>query len=120
MGLELDPDRQVLVTTGATEGIAATLLALVGPGDEVVAFEPYYDSYAAMTALAGARFTAVPRFTTFPGLTRLPRLARRPFRAALLLGTWTAVLTFATRAAGCGGRRCSRCPRSRSWRWASG
>ena len=59
-GLELDPDRQVLVTTGATEGIAATLLALVGPGDEVVAFEPYYDSYAAMTALAGARFTAVP------------------------------------------------------------
>lgn len=59
-GLELDPDRQVLVTTGATEGIAATLLALVGEGDEVVAFEPYYDSYAAMTALTGARFTAVP------------------------------------------------------------
>ncbi|HRO30955.1 MULTISPECIES: aminotransferase class I/II-fold pyridoxal phosphate-dependent enzyme [Micrococcaceae] len=59
-GLELDPDRQVLVTTGATEGIAAALLALVGPGDGVVAFEPYYDSYAAMTALAGARFTAVP------------------------------------------------------------
>jgi N-succinyldiaminopimelate aminotransferase len=59
-GLEVDPDREVLVTTGATEGIAAALLALVGPGDEVVAFEPYYDSYAAMTALAGARFTAVP------------------------------------------------------------
>ncbi|MDI3330508.1 MAG: aminotransferase class I/II-fold pyridoxal phosphate-dependent enzyme [Micrococcus sp.] len=59
-GVDLDPDRQVLVTTGATEGIAAALLALVGPGDQVVAFEPYYDSYAAMTALAGARFTAVP------------------------------------------------------------
>lgn len=59
-GLELDPDRQVLVTTGATEGIAAALLGLVGPGDEVVAFEPYYDSYAAMTALSGARFSTVP------------------------------------------------------------
>ena len=58
--LEVDPGREVLVTTGATEGIAAALLGLVGPGDEVVAFEPFYDSYAAMTALAGARFTAVP------------------------------------------------------------
>lgn len=59
-GLEIDPGREVLVTTGATEGIAAALLALVQPGDEVVAFEPFYDSYAAITARTGARFVSVP------------------------------------------------------------
>ncbi len=57
-GMEFDPDREVLVTAGATEAIAASLLALVEPGDEVVAFEPYYDSYAASIALAGG--TRVP------------------------------------------------------------
>jgi len=60
-GLELDPDRDVLVTAGATEAIAAALLALTdGPDDEVVVFEPYYDSYAACVALAGARLVTVP------------------------------------------------------------
>ena len=44
----------MLVTAGATEAIAAALLALCEPGDEVVAFEPYYDSYAASIAMAGA------------------------------------------------------------------
>jgi len=53
-GLEHDPDAEVLVTAGATEAIAATIMALAGPGDEVVLFEPYYDSYAACVALAGA------------------------------------------------------------------
>ncbi|MFH8737551.1 pyridoxal phosphate-dependent aminotransferase [Streptomyces sp. NPDC017964] len=57
-GLTFDPDREVLVTAGATEAIAASLLALVEPGDEVVALEPYYDSYAASIALAGG--TRVP------------------------------------------------------------
>ncbi|WP_420034348.1 pyridoxal phosphate-dependent aminotransferase [Streptomyces sp. cg28] len=57
-GIELDTDREVLVTAGATEAIAASLLALVEPGDEVIAFEPYYDSYAASIALAGG--TRVP------------------------------------------------------------
>jgi N-succinyldiaminopimelate aminotransferase len=52
-GLGLDPETEVLVTAGATEAVAAALLALVEPGDEVVAFEPYYDSYAACVALAG-------------------------------------------------------------------
>jgi len=52
-GLDLDPDRQVLATTGATEGIAAALLALVNPGDEVVVLEPFYDSYTAMIQMAG-------------------------------------------------------------------
>ena len=52
-GLVHDADTEVLVTAGATEAIAATMLALCEPGDEVVAFEPYYDSYAAAIALAG-------------------------------------------------------------------
>jgi N-succinyldiaminopimelate aminotransferase len=52
-GLDFDPASEVLVTAGATEAIAAALLALVEPGDEVIAFEPYYDSYAACVALAG-------------------------------------------------------------------
>ncbi|MGZ0150227.1 pyridoxal phosphate-dependent aminotransferase [Kribbella sp. WER1] len=54
-GLTYDPDTQVLVTTGATEAIAAALLAYVEPGDEVIALEPYYDSYAAGIAFAGGR-----------------------------------------------------------------
>ncbi|MGH8823381.1 MAG: pyridoxal phosphate-dependent aminotransferase [Jiangellaceae bacterium] len=53
-GLDVDPDTEVLVTAGATEAVAATILALTGPGDEVVTFEPYYDSYAASIALSGA------------------------------------------------------------------
>jgi N-succinyldiaminopimelate aminotransferase len=53
--LEYDPDTEVLVTAGATEAIAAAVLALAAPGDEVVVFEPYYDSYTACIALAGAR-----------------------------------------------------------------
>lgn len=52
-GLTLDPDTQVVVTTGATEGIAGALLGLVNPGDEVVVLEPYYDSYVAMLQMAG-------------------------------------------------------------------
>ena len=65
-GIEVDPASEVLVTVGATEAIAATVLALVQPGDEVVTFEPYYDSYAATIALAGGvRRTSVLRFPDF-------------------------------------------------------
>jgi N-succinyldiaminopimelate aminotransferase len=65
-GLELDPRSEVLVTVGATEAIATAVLALVQPGDEVVTFEPYYDSYAATIALAGGvRRTSVLRFPDF-------------------------------------------------------
>jgi N-succinyldiaminopimelate aminotransferase len=53
-GLDHDPDREVLVTAGATEAIAAAIMGVAGPGDEVVLFEPYYDSYAACVALGGA------------------------------------------------------------------
>ncbi len=59
-GLHLDPERHVLVTAGATEALAASLLALLEPGDEVVVFEPFYDSYAAIIALAGAKLVPVP------------------------------------------------------------
>lgn len=53
-GLEVDPDREVVVTTGATEAIAGALLGLVDPGDEVVVLEPYYDSYVAVLDMCGA------------------------------------------------------------------
>jgi N-succinyldiaminopimelate aminotransferase len=57
-GLGYDQETEVLITTGATEAIAASLLALLEPGDEVIAFEPYYDSYVAGIAMAGG--TRVP------------------------------------------------------------
>lgn len=60
-GIELDPEQEILVTAGATEALAATLLALIdGPDDEIVVFEPFYDAYAATIALAGARLVPVP------------------------------------------------------------
>lgn len=58
-GLTLDPDREVLVTTGATEAITSALLAFVEPGDEVVALEPFFDSYPAAVALAGGTLRGV-------------------------------------------------------------
>ncbi|HTX62909.1 MAG TPA: pyridoxal phosphate-dependent aminotransferase [Acidimicrobiales bacterium] len=58
-GLEYDPDGEVLVTTGATEGIAAALIGLCEPGDGVVMFQPFYDSYAACAAISGADATMV-------------------------------------------------------------
>lgn len=59
-GVGYDPDAEVLVTVGATEAIAAAVLGLVETGREVILIEPYYDSYAAAVALAGARRVAVP------------------------------------------------------------
>ena len=59
-GLVHDPDTEVLITVGATEAISAALLALVQQGDEVLLIEPYYDSYPAGVALAGATRRCVP------------------------------------------------------------
>lgn len=59
-GLQLDPLREVVVFSGATEGIASSILGLLNPGDEVILFEPFYDSYPACVAMA----SAVPRFYT--------------------------------------------------------
>lgn len=56
--LEADPDTEITVTAGATEALAATMLGLVNPGDEVILFEPFYDCYRAAVAFAGA----TPRF----------------------------------------------------------
>jgi aspartate/methionine/tyrosine aminotransferase len=65
--LECDPDRNVTVTCGATEGMIASLLAVINPGDEVVIFEPFYENYGPDVILAGA----TPRYVTLhdPGFT---------------------------------------------------
>ncbi len=84
-GLVHDPDSEVLVTVGATEAISAALLALVQPGDEVLLVEPYYDSYAAAVALAGATRRSVA-------------LVADGDRFALDLDALTGAITPATRA----------------------
>lgn len=66
-GIELDPASEILVTAGATEAIAASILALAGPGDEVVTLEPFYDSHAATIAMAGATHVTVPLVPTAEG-----------------------------------------------------
>lgn len=86
-GLRLDPGSGVLVTAGATEALAATLLALIDdPDDEVLVFEPYYDSYAAVVALAGARLVTVPlRWPDFqPDLDELRRAVSDRTRVILV------------------------------------
>jgi aspartate/methionine/tyrosine aminotransferase len=71
-GLTLDPEREVMVTSGATEALAGALLALVSPGDEVVLFEPMYDAYLPLVRRAGG----VPRFVTLePPRFRLTEVA---------------------------------------------
>ena len=87
-GLDVDPDTQVLVTAGATEGIAAALIALLEPGDEAIAFEPYYDSYAACVAMAGG--TRIPVTLRPPGFRpdlEALRAAITPRTRLLLLNT---------------------------------
>ncbi|WP_055591036.1 pyridoxal phosphate-dependent aminotransferase [Streptacidiphilus griseoplanus] len=85
-GLDHDPDTEVLVTAGATEAIAAAMLALLEPGDEVIALEPFYDSYAACIAMAGARRVPLtlhaPDFR--PDLDRLRSLITPRTRILLL------------------------------------
>ncbi len=58
--LSYDPETEILVTAGATEAIAASLLALIEPGDEVLVFEPFYDSYHAVVVMAQGRITPIP------------------------------------------------------------
>jgi aminotransferase len=59
-GLEVDPDREITVTCGATEAMAAVFLALIDPGDEVVVLEPFYENYGPDAILAGATPIFVP------------------------------------------------------------
>src|SRR5215218_9339784 len=58
--LEMDPEREITVTCGATEAMIATLMAIVDPGDEVIVFEPFYENYGPDTILADARPVYVP------------------------------------------------------------
>ncbi|KAJ4800957.1 Aminotransferase [Rhynchospora pubera] len=58
-GLIVDPEKEVTVTSGCTEAIAATILGLVNPGDEVVLFAPFYDSYEAVLSMAGANIKCI-------------------------------------------------------------
>jgi N-succinyldiaminopimelate aminotransferase len=77
--LSWDPDTEIVVTAGATEAVAASILALCEPGDEVVCFEPYYDSYAASIVLAGAVRRPV---TLRPGADGRYRFDEAELRAA--------------------------------------
>ncbi|GAA1935345.1 pyridoxal phosphate-dependent aminotransferase [Nocardioides marmoribigeumensis] len=89
-GLDLDPETQVLATAGATEGLTAAILALVGPGDEVVLVEPYYDSYAAAVTMAGGVRRTVGLVPTDDGLaldTEALRAAVTDRTVALVLNT---------------------------------
>jgi N-succinyldiaminopimelate aminotransferase len=87
-GLEVDPHHGVVVTTGATEAIAGSLLGLIDPGDEVIVLEPYYDSYVAMIQMAGG--VRKPVTLRAPGF-RLPveelRSAVGPNTTAILLNS---------------------------------
>jgi len=83
-GLAVDPDTEVLVTAGATEGIAAAILAFTEADDEVVVAEPYYDAYAAVTALAGARLVTVP--------VRAPGFLPDPDELAAAVGDRTRII----------------------------
>jgi aminotransferase len=58
LGLDVDPEQQITVTCGATEAMAATMLATLNPGDEVILFEPFYENYGPDAVLA----SATPRY----------------------------------------------------------
>jgi N-succinyldiaminopimelate aminotransferase len=103
-GLEVDPEREVLVTAGATEALAAAILALVDEGDEVIALEPFYDSYAACIAMArGVRVPVTLRAPDFRVDVDALRAAITPRTRMLLINAphnpTGMVLTDAERAA---------------------
>jgi aspartate/methionine/tyrosine aminotransferase len=78
-GLDYDPEREITVCCGATEGMIATLLAVTNPGDEVIIFEPYYENYGPDALLSDAR----PKFVQLrpPDWTFDPDELRRAFSA---------------------------------------
>ncbi|BBZ68660.1 N-succinyldiaminopimelate aminotransferase DapC [Mycolicibacterium insubricum] len=89
-GVDYDPDTEVLVTVGATEGIAAAVLGLVEPGSEVVLIEPFYDSYSPVVAMAGAHrvgVSMVPAGAGFALDLDAVRAAITPRTRALILNT---------------------------------
>ena len=68
-GIEVDPEKEVVVCCGSTEAMIATLLAVCNKGDEVVVFEPFYENYGPDAILSGAK----PRFVSL----RPPQTSRR-------------------------------------------
>jgi len=76
-GMEVDPERELTVCCGATEGMVASLLAILDPGDEVVLFEPFYENYGPDTQLCGAQSRYVP--LRAPDWTFDPEELRRAF-----------------------------------------
>jgi len=84
-GMEIDPEREITVTCGATEGMISALLALVNPGDEVIVFEPFYENYGPDTILADATPVYVPLVPGAPlDLERLSRAFSRRTRAIIV------------------------------------
>jgi N-succinyldiaminopimelate aminotransferase len=83
-GLSIDPDLEITVTHGATEALFATILGLVDPGDEVIIFEPFYDSYLPAVQMAGG----VPRFYTL----RAPHWSIDPAELAKLFSPKTKLI----------------------------
>ncbi|MEK7853830.1 MAG: aminotransferase class I/II-fold pyridoxal phosphate-dependent enzyme [candidate division NC10 bacterium] len=77
LGLELDPEREITVTCGSTEGMIAALMGVIDPGDEVIVFEPFYENYGPDAILSGA----TPRYVTLhpPDWTFDPADLRRAF-----------------------------------------
>ncbi|HST61136.1 MAG TPA: aminotransferase class I/II-fold pyridoxal phosphate-dependent enzyme, partial [Longimicrobium sp.] len=67
LGMEIDPEREITVTCGSTEGMIATLMATVDPGEEVVIFDPYYENYMPDAIISGARPRFVPLYRTDDG-----------------------------------------------------
>jgi N-succinyldiaminopimelate aminotransferase len=87
-GIELDPASQVVITAGATEAVAAAILALVNPGDEMVVLEPFYDSYVACIEMAGGvRRPVTLRAPDFRLDVEALRAAVTPRTTSILLNT---------------------------------
>ncbi len=78
-GVEVDPERHITVTCGATEAMMATLLAVVDPGDEVVIFEPFYENYGPDALLSGAAPRYVRLHLDDPDFAFDPAELRRAF-----------------------------------------
>jgi aspartate/methionine/tyrosine aminotransferase len=87
-GQEVDPEREITVTSGATEAIFDAIQAFIGPGDELISFEPFYDSYPTGATLAGGRLVPVTLYP--PDWSFDPdelRAAFTPHTRALILNT---------------------------------
>jgi aminotransferase len=92
LGLEVDPEREIVVTCGSTEAMIATMLAVVDPGEEVIVFEPYYENYGPDTILTGAALRYV---TLFPPSNENPEWHFNPdeLRAAFNDKTKAIIIT---------------------------